>query len=156
MYARRPLTTTQHLMAAARPLRPVASPPLPGRSVPAAAAVAGLGRLALLPNETIMLVLAQCTLCTLLALLRVNRAAAELVRLLPRFAFVRETALVTVLRATRLYRRVMARILRIVTYEALRALLTGSECEACGRAGAGFRMARVRVLCDGCYHGRKG
>ncbi|KAI1631973.1 hypothetical protein F4809DRAFT_657045 [Biscogniauxia mediterranea] len=154
MYARRPLTTTQHLIAAARPLRPVASPPLPGRSVPAAA-VAGLGRLALLPNETIMLVLAQCTLCTLLALLRVNRAAAELVRLLPRFALVRETALVTVLRATRLYRRVMARILRMVTYEALRALLTGSECEACGRAGAGFRMARVRVLCDGCY-GRKG
>ncbi|KAI0596910.1 hypothetical protein F4775DRAFT_562403 [Biscogniauxia sp. FL1348] len=102
-----------------------------------------------------MLVLAQCTLCTLLALLRVNRGAAELVRLLPRFVFVRETALVTILRASHLYRRFMARILRIVTYEGLRALLTGSECEGCGKAGAGFRMARVKVLCDGCY-GRKG
>ncbi|KAI2468835.1 hypothetical protein F4781DRAFT_396504 [Annulohypoxylon bovei var. microspora] len=131
--------------AAARPLRVIAGPPQPISDV----AVAGLGLLDTLPNEIIMIILANCTLRSLLRLERVNRAARKLVGMLYRIEYIRETAKGIVERASPPYRQFMFTILKISTHQGLCHLLTTYTCETCGKPGS-FRMKKVKVLCDIC------
>ncbi|CAJ2510668.1 Uu.00g062930.m01.CDS01 [Anthostomella pinea] len=92
-------------------------------------AVTGLGKLALLPNEVIMLVFANSTLHSLLRLLRVNRAARQFVRLLPSFADVTSSVKLQMSRAKPPYRRLLATVLKNTTYNALRFLITTHDSE---------------------------
>ncbi|KAI1134283.1 hypothetical protein F5Y05DRAFT_237194 [Hypoxylon sp. FL0543] len=131
--------------AAERPLQLVSSPIEPISDVP----VTGLGRLATLPNEVIMIVFYNCTLRSLLRLERVNRAAKKFVSLLHDIVFVRETAKGIIQRAVPQFRKIMFTVLKITTYHGLRQLLATYTCETCGKPGS-FRMVKVKVLCDEC------
>ncbi|KAI1406797.1 hypothetical protein F5Y13DRAFT_9473 [Hypoxylon sp. FL1857] len=131
--------------AVERPLRMVSGPSVPVSDVP----VTGLGRLATLPNEIIMIVFDNCSLRSLLRLERVNKAAKKFVSLLHDIVFVRETARGIIQRAAPQFRNIMFTILKITTYHGLRQLLATYTCETCGQPGS-FRMVKVKVLCDEC------
>ncbi|KAI8625087.1 hypothetical protein F5Y19DRAFT_451596 [Xylariaceae sp. FL1651] len=118
-------------------------------------AIAGLGRLAILPNEVIMIIFTNCTMRTLLNLLRVNRGSREFVGLLPDFDLVRTTVMLQMERAKPNYQQLLVRIIKITTYAGLRFLTTTRHCETCGGPLASFRVTRVKVLCDGCFSPRQ-
>ncbi|RYP74529.1 hypothetical protein DL771_003003 [Monosporascus sp. 5C6A] len=107
-------------------------------------AVAGLGRLASLPNEVVMIVLQHCTIRTLFKLQRVNRATGMMVRLLPNFSHVTNTA------KDMLERALVKRLIAILTFNGLRHLLTSNTCENCGKGGSSFQITKVKVLCYEC------
>ncbi|RYO97597.1 hypothetical protein DL765_011127 [Monosporascus sp. GIB2] len=123
-----------------RPPQSLLSPAVPA----SAEAVAGLGRLAFLPNEVVMMVLQHCTVRTLFKLQRVNRAVAMMVRLLPNFGYVASTAKGTLERA------LMKTLITILTFTELRHLLMSNTCENCGKGGSSFLITKVKVLCYEC------
>ncbi|OTA51966.1 hypothetical protein K449DRAFT_258445 [Hypoxylon sp. EC38] len=133
-----------------RPLQIIPSQPEPISDDP----ITGLGRLAILPNEIIMIVFDNCSLRSLLRLERVNKAAKKFVSLLHDIVFVRETAQGIIQRAVPQFRTIMFTILKITTYHGLRQLLATYTCETCGKPGS-FRMVKVKVLCDECNTSRK-
>ncbi|KAI0112331.1 hypothetical protein F4776DRAFT_640906 [Hypoxylon sp. NC0597] len=133
-----------------RPIQIISDPPEPISDVP----VTGLGHLATLPNEIIMIVFDNCSLRSLLRLERVNKAAKTFVSLLHDIVFVRETAKGIIQRAVPQFRTIMFTILKITTYHGLRQLLATYTCETCGKPGS-FRMVKVKVLCDECNTPRK-
>ncbi|KAI0099126.1 hypothetical protein GGR51DRAFT_401254 [Nemania sp. FL0031] len=114
-------------------------------------AVAGLGRLAIFPNEVIMLILAHCTMRTLLNLTRVNRGAREFIHLLPDFQYVKSTLMLQLDRASPVYQKLLIGILKITTYNGLRFLTTTRQCEKCNGSLASFRVTRLKVLCNNCF-----
>ncbi|KAI0412347.1 hypothetical protein F5X98DRAFT_367341 [Xylaria grammica] len=114
-------------------------------------AVAGLGGLAALPNEVIMMILAHCTMRALLHLGRVNRGARELVHLLPDFDRVKSTVMLQLERASPPYQQMLIKVLKITTYTGLHFLTTTHQCEKCGGSLASFRVSRLKVLCDDCF-----
>lgn len=114
-------------------------------------AVAGLGRLAVLPNEVVMMILAHCTLRALLNLTLVNRGARELVDLLPDFSCVKSTVMLQLERASPTYQKLLIKVLKITTYTGLHFLTTTHQCEQCGGSLASFRVTRLKVLCDNCF-----
>ncbi|KAF3070738.1 putative f-box domain containing protein [Daldinia childiae] len=116
--------------------------------------VTGLGRLADLPNEVIMIVFNNCSLRSLLRLERVNKAAKTFVNLLQDIEYIKATAKGIIQRAVPHYRNFMFTILKITTYHGLRYLLTTFTCETCGKPGS-FRMIKVKVLCEDCHCPRK-
>ncbi|KAI1371732.1 hypothetical protein F4677DRAFT_434485 [Hypoxylon crocopeplum] len=136
----------RHRAAAQRPLQVIAMPPPSISDVPAT----GMGQLATLPNEVIMVVFGNCSLRTLMRLERVNKAAKTFVSLLRDIVFVRSTAKGIIERAVPSYRRFMFTILKITTYRGLRYLLTTYDCEVCGKPGK-FQMIKVKVLCEDCH-----
>ncbi|KAI1382893.1 uncharacterized protein F4822DRAFT_422993 [Hypoxylon trugodes] len=136
--------------AAERPVRPLINSSRSISDVP----TNGLGQLAILPNEIIIVVFDNCTLRSLLRLERVNKAAKDFVNLLHDIEHVRETAKGIVQRAKPHYRKFMLTILKITTYRGLRYLLTNFTCETCGQPGS-FRMVKVKVLCDTCQSSRR-
>ncbi|ORY68948.1 uncharacterized protein BCR38DRAFT_482423 [Pseudomassariella vexata] len=142
----------QMYVAAMRPIQPVTSSPDHKSSQDP---VAGLGRLAILPNEIVMTVLEQSTPRTLTRLLRINKAASTMVRLLPEFAYVRETARGIMERAQGHYLIIMKKLFGILTYRGMRQLLMSKVCEKCDKAGSSFRMVKVKVLCDECNNPTK-
>ncbi|KAI0535919.1 hypothetical protein GGR58DRAFT_503811 [Xylaria digitata] len=114
-------------------------------------AVAGLGWLAALPNELIMMILARCTMRALLNLTRVNRGARELVHLLPDFHIVKSTVMLQLERANPTYQKILIKVLKITTYAGLHFLTTTHQCEKCNSALASFRPSRLMVLCGDCF-----
>ncbi|KAK6955273.1 hypothetical protein Daesc_002905 [Daldinia eschscholtzii] len=136
--------------AAARPLQVITTKPAPLSE----ADVAGLGRLATLPNEIIIMVFDSCSLRSLMRLERVNKAAKKFVSFLQDIDYIRETAKGIVQRAVSHYRKFMFTILKITAYHGLRYLLTTFTCETCGKPGS-FRMIKVKVLCDECQNSKK-
>ncbi|KAJ8126698.1 hypothetical protein O1611_g6941 [Lasiodiplodia mahajangana] len=114
-------------------------------------AVAGLGWLAIFPNEVIMLILAHCTMRTLLNLTRVNRGAREFVHLLPDFHYVKSTLMLQLDRASPAYQKLLIGILKITTYSGLHFLTTTRQCEKCSGSLASFRVTRLKVLCNDCF-----
>ncbi|RYP79568.1 hypothetical protein DL769_002878 [Monosporascus sp. CRB-8-3] len=127
----------------AKIVRPLESLPNPAVPAPAEAA-AGLGRLAFLPNEVVMMVLQHCTVRTLFRLQRVNRATGMMVRLLPNFSYVTNTA------KGMLERAIMKRLTATLTFTGLRHLLMSSTCENCGKGGCSFQITKLGVLCYEC------
>ncbi|RYP43217.1 hypothetical protein DL768_010037 [Monosporascus sp. mg162] len=124
-------------------VRPLQS--LLASAVPVSAeAVAGLGRLAFLPNEVVMIVLQHCTVRTLFTLQRVNRATGMIVRLLPDFSHVKNTA------RDMLERALVKRLIAILTFSRLRHLLMSNTCENCGKGGSSFLITKIKVLCYEC------
>ncbi|KAI0846499.1 hypothetical protein F5Y00DRAFT_243762 [Daldinia vernicosa] len=136
--------------AAARPLQIITTESEPLAEVD----VTGLGRLANLPNEIIMVVFNNCSLYSLLRLERVNKAAKTFVNLLQDIEYIKATAKGIIQRAVPHYRNFMITILKITTYHGLRYLLTTFTCELCGKPGS-FRMIKVKVLCEDCHSPRK-
>ncbi|KAI0966102.1 hypothetical protein F4678DRAFT_307034 [Xylaria arbuscula] len=118
-------------------------------------AITGLGELAILPNETIMVVLAHCTMPTLLRLTAVNRSARELVGLLPDFSSVKSTVMLQLERANPTHQALLAKVLKITTYNGLHFLMTTHQCEQCDGSLAKFRVTRLKVLCDNCFVRRR-
>lgn len=114
-------------------------------------AIAGVGSLAILPNEVVMVILFQCTMRTLLNFTLVNRCFLELVNLLPDFRVVRSSVKLQLERAKPLYQQLLRRILKFTTYAGLRFLIMARECEKCHGTLASFRVSRVQVLCEGCF-----
>lgn len=122
-----------------------------------AGAVTGLGQLAVLPNEIVMVVLQQCSLHTLSRVRLVNRAFDMMVRLLPDYGYIVNTVLGIMRRAVPFYRDILSKLQVILTFRGLRHLLMSRTCEMCGGDGksgdaatASFRLAKVKVLCDQC------
>ncbi|KAI3317579.1 hypothetical protein HD806DRAFT_364219 [Xylariaceae sp. AK1471] len=113
--------------------------------------IAGLGCLAILPNELIMMILSHCTMRTLLSLMRVNRGIREFVNLLPDFHSVKCAIKLQLERASPAYQQLLATILKITTYAGLRYLTTTRICEKCNGPLAKFQVTRLKVLCDGCF-----
>ncbi|KAI1798663.1 hypothetical protein F4811DRAFT_547685 [Daldinia bambusicola] len=136
--------------AAVRPIQTITTGPAPLSEVD----VAGLGRLATLPNEIITMVFNNCSLRSLMRLERVNKAARKFVSLLQDIDYIRETARGIIQRAVSHYRKFIFTILKITTYQGLRYLLTTFTCEACGKPGS-FRMIKVKVLCEDCHNSKK-
>ncbi|RYO78043.1 hypothetical protein DL766_010095 [Monosporascus sp. MC13-8B] len=134
------METAQERPAIVRPPQRLLSPAVPA----SVEAVAGLGRLASLPNEVVMMVLQHCTVRTLFKLQRVNRAAAMMVRLLPNFSYVANTA------KGMLERALVKRLITILTFTGLRHLLMSNTCEKCGKEGSSFLITQVKVLCYEC------
>ncbi|KAI0156343.1 hypothetical protein GGR57DRAFT_491456 [Xylariaceae sp. FL1272] len=116
-----------------------------------AEAVSGMGTLALLPNEIIILVLAHCTLPTLLRFLAVNRAARQYVYGIPDFHLVKNDVRLQLERSQPFYQRLMFKILKFHTFGGMRFFVMARNCEKCGDSLAQFRLTRVKVLCDGCF-----
>ncbi|KAI0876146.1 hypothetical protein GGS24DRAFT_254122 [Hypoxylon argillaceum] len=143
---------THHRLIATRPL--VLGQDLSLVEV-SAEAVAGLGQLAILPNEVIMLILAHCTMRALLNLSRVNRGASEFVHLLPDFHSVKSTVMLQLERASPTYQKLLVGVLKITTYTGLHFLTTARQCEKCSGPLARFRVTRLKVLCDGCFVQRR-
>ncbi|OTB04819.1 hypothetical protein M426DRAFT_320403 [Hypoxylon sp. CI-4A] len=137
--------------AAERPLQLLTNTPNSVSNLPSA----GLGRLAILPNEVIMMILNNCSLRSLIRLERVNKAAKQIANLLYDFPFVKETARGAIQRARPEYRHIMFKILKITTFRGLRQLLTTYDCELCRKPGS-FRMVKVKVLCENCYMKKPG
>ncbi|EMR68626.1 putative f-box domain containing protein [Eutypa lata UCREL1] len=133
-------------------IRPLASLPTPPVAA-SAEAVAGLGRLAVLPNEGVMIVLQHCSLQTLSRARLVNKAFDLMVRLLPDYRYVVHTVGGIMRRARPNYRVVMAKLEAILTFKGLRHLLLSHTCEKCGQGGGSFRLVKVKVLCDECVRG---
>ncbi|KAJ8119598.1 hypothetical protein ONZ43_g3486 [Nemania bipapillata] len=140
--------TTHHRLIATRPLVLSQDLSLIDASTEA---VAGLGWLAIFPNEIIMLILANCSMRTLLNLTRVNRSARELVHLLPDFHSVKSTVVLQLERANPTYQKLLVGVLKITTYNGLHFLTTSRQCEKCNGSLARFRVTRLKVLCDGCF-----
>lgn len=114
--------------------------------------IRGLGRLAELPNEVVMVVIGHCTPRAVLRLLCVNRAFAAMVKLLPDFEYIFGTAKGIMERAKPAFKKVFSLQLRFLTYNGLRGLLLGRQCESCGGTdGTSFRLNKVKVLCDRCF-----
>ncbi|RYP26985.1 hypothetical protein DL767_007848 [Monosporascus sp. MG133] len=134
------MEVAQQRAAIVRPLQSLLSPTVPA----SAEAVAGLGRLAFLPNEVVMIVLQHCTVRTLFRLQRVNRATGMMVRLLPDFSHVKNTA------KDMLERALVKRLITILTFNELRHLLMSNTCENCGKGGSSFLITKVKVLCYEC------
>ncbi|KAI1299917.1 hypothetical protein F5Y03DRAFT_397426 [Xylaria venustula] len=150
--ARRRRAVTRHHLALVRPLildNGVAHVQI------STEAITGLGKLAILPNEAIMVVLAHCTMPTLLRLTVVNRSARELVGLLPDFSTVKSTVMLQLERASPTYRILLAKVLKITTYDGLHFLMTTHQCEQCDGSLAKFRVTRLKVLCDNCFVRRR-
>ncbi|KAI1123058.1 hypothetical protein F5Y10DRAFT_60903 [Nemania abortiva] len=138
-----------HRLVATRPL--ALGPDLSLAQTASTEPVAGLGRLAILPNEVVMLVLAHCTMRALLNLTRVNRGVRELVHLLPDFQCVKSTLVLQLERASPAYQKLLVGVLKITTYRGLHFLTTTHQCEKCNGALASFRATRLKVLCNGCF-----
>ncbi|RYP08660.1 hypothetical protein DL764_001788 [Monosporascus ibericus] len=126
--------------AVVRPLQSLLTPAVPA----SAEAVAGLGTLACLPNEVVMIVLQHCTVRALFKLLRVNRATGMMVRLLPNFSHVTNIA------KDMLERALVKRLIAILTFNELRHLLMSKTCENCGKGGSSFLVTKIKVLCYEC------
>ncbi|KAK7752960.1 hypothetical protein SLS62_005119 [Diatrype stigma] len=143
-------------------IRPLASLPL--SSMPASPdgatsvePVTGLGRIAIFPNEVVMVVLQQCSLHILSRVRLVNRAFDTMVQLLPDYDYVVNTVRGIMRRATPSYRDILSKLQVILTFRGLRYLLMSRTCEICGgngesgaAAAASLRLAKVKVLCDKC------
>jgi hypothetical protein len=138
--------------------------------------VTGLGKLAILPNEVIMLILHRCTPCSLMHIMRANKAGHEMVENLPSWAFVmqvrnasRHEWLVEVAsvvdssqtgrgimsRARPHYQTVLKLLLRVVSFDGLSVLLTSHICEECSKNGSALRMDMAKVLCESCFLARR-
>ncbi|KAF2966023.1 hypothetical protein GQX73_g7559 [Xylaria multiplex] len=118
-------------------------------------AVADLGWLAALPNELIEITLAHCTMYTLVKFTLVNRAARQLVHLLPGFPTVKTTLKHQPERAAPAYQKLLIEVLKITPYTDLHFLVTIDQCEMCERGPGSFRLRRLMVLCNGCSRQRR-
>ncbi|RYP76440.1 hypothetical protein DL770_007232 [Monosporascus sp. CRB-9-2] len=134
------MEVAQQRAAIVRPLQSLLTPAVPA----SAEAVAGLGRLAFLPNEVVMMVLQHCTVRTLFKLQRVNRATGMMVRLLPNFSHITNAA------KGMLERAIVKRLIAILTFNRIRHLLMSNTCENCGKGGSSFQITMVKVLCYEC------
>ena len=121
-----------------------------GGGGPENAVLPGLGDLDFLPIEVLMMVLEQCTLRTLLRVLRINRRANAMVHCLRDLDSVADTIRGNKARACGPYLMTWAMLMRSKTFQGLRQLMLSKTCDRCGDKGARLRVAKVKVLCDKC------
>ncbi|KAH9886416.1 hypothetical protein F4778DRAFT_798486 [Xylariomycetidae sp. FL2044] len=104
--------------------------------------VTGLGGLEVFPDEVIIIILENCTLRAVFRLMRVNKKICGLAESLHKLDVTKQSVQLILGRAKPFFQDMMKRILKIVTFERLRFLLTTHLCERCGDPPASFRMSR--------------